>query len=264
MTVFVKDPCGFICIIFTYAAVVYADYVVIRWVIVQTMADSLWAPFHVCLFNTLVFLLSYTHIKAMISDPGAVPLPKTRVDFSDIHTGELSSMLQNKDDWTVCSRCETYRPPRAHHCRICKRCIKRMDHHCPWINNCVGEKNQRYFVQFLIYVTILAVYAIILVTISWLKECPLCSGEITIKQTRILHSIILIVEAVMFGLFVLTILYDQIDAIINDETSIEQLQAASDGDAPKLSYRKVLLRHICRLPCQSYHPTYRHLPSHTV
>nr|CAD7411630.1 unnamed protein product [Timema poppensis] len=120
---------------------------------------SLWGPLHVVLFNTIIFLLAVAHLKAVCSDPGVVPLPQSRVDFSDIHSGEAigdctvaddqlpwrhvvmtarvfyvlgSQSLLQREDWTVCTRCETYRPPRAHHCRICKRCIRRMDHHCPW------------------------------------------------------------------------------------------------------------------------------------
>ena len=31
-----------------------------------------------------------------------------------------------------CPRCLSIKPMRAHHCSVCKRCVKKMDHHCPW------------------------------------------------------------------------------------------------------------------------------------
>lgn len=89
-------------------------------------------------------------------------------------------------EWSVCARCETYRPPRAHHCRVCRRCVRRMDHHCPWINNCVGERNQRHFVLFLFYVAVLSVYAAAMVLVSWLVNCPTCDQEtVQYKQTKV-------------------------------------------------------------------------------
>ena len=119
-----------------------------------------------------------------------------------------------------------------------------MDHHCPWINNCVGEKNQKYFLQFLFYVGLLAVYSTLLVGLSWYFH-PLSSKEhlndlnggkftsasmkvqasrdaLFVKQTRILHSVILGLESVLFGLFVFAIGCDQFDAIFSDETLVEQ------------------------------------------
>ena len=48
-----------------------------------------------------------------------------------------------------CAVCEGYKAPRSHHCRRCGRCVLKMDHHCPWINTCVGHRNHGHFTAFL-------------------------------------------------------------------------------------------------------------------
>jgi len=50
-----------------------------------------------------------------------------------------------------CSRCFVVRVPGTRHCSKCQGCILKMDHHCPWIFNCVGQFNQKYFIQFIFY-----------------------------------------------------------------------------------------------------------------
>lgn len=54
------------------------------------------------------------------------------------------------------------------------------------INNCVGEKNQKYFVQFLFFVCILSAYTIILVIMSWVRECHQCKQyDMDTRQTQV-------------------------------------------------------------------------------
>ena len=55
------------------------------------------------------------------------------------------------EDVPHCSKCDRWKPERAHHCRSCGVCVLKMDHHCPWVNNCVGFGNYRYFYSFLLW-----------------------------------------------------------------------------------------------------------------
>ncbi|GAM20590.1 hypothetical protein SAMD00019534_037650 [Acytostelium subglobosum LB1] len=103
-------------------------------------------------FNILSAIFFYCLCKIPFTDPGVIkssPENDQRVF--------LDCLEQNEKIPEICTTCQTNRPIRSKHCRVCKHCVARYDHHCVWINNCVGAKNHRLFVLLLLTFNLAAI-----------------------------------------------------------------------------------------------------------
>ena len=103
--------------------------------------DSNTAVGELLLFHSLFVPLVVSYLRCVLTDPGAVPRGwAAGIDREDLRDGQR---------W--CEHCNQVKPERAHHCSLCRRCVLKMDHHCPWVGNCVGFGNYKFFYLFVLY-----------------------------------------------------------------------------------------------------------------
>ncbi|CAD5221859.1 unnamed protein product [Bursaphelenchus xylophilus] len=103
-------------------------------------------PWHTQIFMIFVIIIvPYLFIKSIYSDPGIIKSTDAEKLKAIKEVVEENVFGQN-----FCVTCLRKKLPRSKHCRVCEHCIVRYDHHCPWIANCVGGKNHRLFLVFLV------------------------------------------------------------------------------------------------------------------
>ncbi|XP_060075365.1 palmitoyltransferase ZDHHC3-like [Ylistrum balloti] len=215
----VRDICGWVCAVITWLLVLYAEYVVF-FVMLWYNPNTEWSLINGIIFQFFAFLAVASHLRTMLSDPGAVPKGNaTKENIQRMHLEDGQVIFK-------CPKCVSIKPERAHHCSVCQRCIRKMDHHCPWVNNCVGEKNQKFFVLFTMYICIISCHALYMSITHFImcvgKEWKHCSGISPPATTVFL--IFLIFESLLFGIFTAIMCGTQLSSICTDETGIEHLK----------------------------------------
>jgi hypothetical protein len=105
------DPAGTIMCFMVWILLAYSS-LTITW-----LAQTGGIPTYLSVIYTILCTLALaSHVKTTLTDPGSVP------------PSAVPTEAQRKaEKLSMCSQCQTFKPPLSHHCRICNRCISRMD-----------------------------------------------------------------------------------------------------------------------------------------
>jgi len=136
-------------------------------------------------------------------------------------------------DQSYCMHCHAELRPRTKHCHDCCRCVRRMDHHCWWLGNCVGERTHCTFVAYLVLETLLlfstcffAVCAAHRVTTGRDDSGrPLMRvEEVAPAPLEVMSAVLCIAFGGLSGLASLTLLTFQCTLVLRGETTWEKIK----------------------------------------
>lgn len=151
-------------------------------------------------------MLLWSLVQVWRTDPGYV---------SNDPESQLSEpLIQQK---RYCSKCELPKPLRAHHCKVCNRCVLKMDHHCPFVGNCIGHGNVKLFWNFLFYASLASAQVGIVTLATSSGEKMFLLGALSLS----------ISVSTMF------LLLNQTYMIINNTTLIEQKKPMKENPFDK-------------------------------
>ncbi|GAB2291107.1 hypothetical protein Dimus_025364 [Dionaea muscipula] len=160
-----------ILLVFAIVGVSYYAVVILGWgrLLLRGGPRSFLSLFILVVFHILLILLMWSYFMVVFQGPGYVPenwgpvLQENREETTSTVQQDYADLEASSSAWSAsdggeriaviryCNHCQNGKPPRCHHCSVCRRCVLKMDHHCVWVVNCVGAQNYKFFLLFLLY-----------------------------------------------------------------------------------------------------------------
>ncbi|KIJ41139.1 hypothetical protein M422DRAFT_780541 [Sphaerobolus stellatus SS14] len=117
----------------------------------------------------------------------------------------------------------------------CGTCVLKYDHHCPWIGQCVGMWNHKFFINFLMWSPTFTLYVFLSVLILLARRSPTSPDP---------QQIVIIALAGFFAIFMTTLFLTQSRFVFLNMTTIEQLHAQRMHER-----EKAILSDLIPCPC---------------
>ncbi|XP_074650926.1 palmitoyltransferase ZDHHC15-like isoform X2 [Tubulanus polymorphus] len=156
-------------VVFITAVVLWSYYAYVVVLCIKTVPNTVEKVLYLLVYHPLLFMFFWSYGKAIFTKIGTVPRqfflsPEDAEKFDNEESDDNQRSILAKygrnlpiqcrtitGAYRYCEKCKCLKPDRAHHCSVCGVCVLKMDHHCPWVNNCVCFTNYKFFVLFLGY-----------------------------------------------------------------------------------------------------------------
>lgn len=172
------------------------------------------------------FRIFLDYFRTSFTDPGS-PQAVSRgapgtVEMQQMAEGDIE--LACRDEVKKCHKCQGPKPRRAHHCKICRKCVLKMDHHCPFVNNCVGLRNHRFFILFLLELVIGCSILVALMVPQLLGALRSYPGQTLAHRVHVItvFAVALIADSMLAPFF-----YFHMQLVIVNETTLENMKTRS-------------------------------------
>jgi hypothetical protein len=194
------------------------------------------------LYTWFTLNLSISFYRACTIDPGKVPKKQPWLLGDEeyetnpqVAKHEQSLAEKRKDGYArKCLKCYRRKPDRCHHCRLCERCVLKMDHHCPWIATCVGLHNYKFF--FLLILN--GCFGLLLFTATFWETVVIVLSNETISTGFALFIVCSYTLAVLLTLALIAFCIFHIWLLWKDYTTVEYCEKRTTGAIGESVFRE--------------------------
>ncbi|CAD6576026.1 MAG: palmitoyltransferase for Vac8p [Alectoria sarmentosa] len=218
---------------------------------------------------TLYVLLNWSYTTAVFTDPGSPNDSSSKSGYSHLPTHEPSAhrdapsfTVKSTGESRFCKKCKARKPDRAHHCSTCGRCVLKMDHHCPWLATCVGLRNYKAFLLFLIYTSIYS-WVCFAVTSTWLWSEVFSDAEY-MESLMPINYVLLCVISGIIGLVLTGFTIWHFSLAYRGQTTIECLEKTRYLSPLRKSMRRQQFGNVNGNKDQSYGQQLAEIHANTV